>query len=556
MYSLGHVTYDRYLSKRLFNGLTEYSVRHDQEGNGMKGKGKWNWTKSLLFVLMAAVMMLGVQTVRAYAQTPASKPGNVKISNPNGDDTALISWENPWGDTELAAKNDKDVTGGLVIEQSTDGGKNWEDAQTIKYTDSQKKAKQSTYLHGMQHGTAYSFRIFYYNDSQRITEAGEKVNFSIKWATKNGTAAAQEASAEQSIKRKFADKGKVTTSGGYNANSDLKKGMKVVFDRGAYTLTAEVLKVANVPQNRGNHLFYTIKYTLKSKIGKRLAVSAYTGNKYESYSWSESSDGLTRTAEITSDVKAEAACQFIRIQIKAYSPAAEANEYLEFASNPGPENLTVGDPLNYGAVPVADSTKNSVKLTNLTEGKKEIQYRKKGAQKWTSVKTSKENYTIKKLKASTEYQVRYRFYGKGQDRSGKSVSIYSEWTTTITIRTAMKKAPRVTLKASGAKYKKTRIPARWVKIGKTWYWKKAHYETATTFKLKVNGKKADGLAGYVLQSDGVRQSLKKKSGTVKFCLGGDLRGQTIKIKVAAAANKTHSGLTGLSPFTTYKVKIK
>ena len=57
MYSLGHVTYDRYLSKRLFNGLTEYSVRHDQEGNGMKGKGKWNWTKSLLFVLMAAVMI-------------------------------------------------------------------------------------------------------------------------------------------------------------------------------------------------------------------------------------------------------------------------------------------------------------------------------------------------------------------------------------------------------------------------------------------------------------------------------------------------------------------
>ena len=126
MYSLGHVAYDRYLNWRIFYGLTGYSVRHDQEGNGMKGKGKWNWTKSLLFVLMAAVMMLGVQTVRAYAQTPASKPGNVKISNPNGDDTALISWENPWGDTELAAKNDKDVTGGLVIEQSTDGGKNWE----------------------------------------------------------------------------------------------------------------------------------------------------------------------------------------------------------------------------------------------------------------------------------------------------------------------------------------------------------------------------------------------------------------------------------------------
>lgn len=71
----------------------------------------------------------------------------------------------------------------------------------------------------------------------------------------------------------------------------------------------------------------------------------------------------------------------------------------------------------------------------------------------------------------------------------------------------------------------------------------------------MKGKKAGGLAGFVLQSDGVRQSLKKKSGTVKFCLGGDLRGKTIKIKVAAAANKTHSGLTGLSPFTTYKVKI-
>ena len=140
------------------------------------------WMKGLLFVLAAAIMVFGVRTVTAYAAAPRSKPGNLKLTE-NAETNVILTWENPWGDDLVKAKNDDDVTGGIIIEKSQDGGKTWEilDAGIVSYDyGASYKCKQKATDDDLVHGKTYTYRAYYYNINRSTTSNRiSKSNISI-----------------------------------------------------------------------------------------------------------------------------------------------------------------------------------------------------------------------------------------------------------------------------------------------------------------------------------------------------------------------------------------
>ena len=522
-------------------------------------KGGFFMKKLRIFLIMAVLaLVFSACTAATYAANSriSVKPSNLKVENKHNSSEATFTWENPWPSSTFGNKVTTEYgCWGLRIDKSEDSKKTWAECVRIGSFDAGSSYyNKTTYYATLEHGKTYYFRAYYYdqqNNAGPMTTIGP-----VKWTTESGSASDADAAEKADILKKVKTKGKVTKSGGYGETAALKKGMKVIYDRGAYKLTVEVTSAAHLIDYDGKpYSTATFSYTLTSKIGKKLYVRIYDHNstKETVANWTYSSDEMTKTAKLDFKWDNALGCRYQKLMVDynlgtppSYFPTQ--TEYFDFALIPGVLGLT----------DKTKSTKNTIKASGLpSDCKKVFYYRKKGTTKWSSKAVSGTSISITKLKTNTNYQVRYRCQVGGKTRSGKAVTLKTSYSPILNIRTQMASAPTVTsVSATGASYGKTHTNAHWEKKGSRWEWVTAYDSYYTTFTLTLKLKKPSGVQGFVIKHDANGSTMIKTGTTIttKLTKAGKQIGKNLTLKISSYTNQ--SSAFGTSAEKTVKVVIR
>jgi hypothetical protein len=198
---------------------------------------------------------------------------------------------------------------------------------------------------------------------------------------------------------------------------------------------------------------------------------------------------------------------------------------------------------------------------NVTENGMVINYRVKGAKKW-SKKTFKGGSSMKitGLKANTAYEWYAQMYVKSaRHDTGEPSTMWSPKTKTFTVRTAEKSKPAVkSYKISGIKYKPHKIAAHWESTGSGLKWVKEQKWTTTEYTMKITFKSVPkGVYGYWVNKDtNVSRGMVKVKGktiTIKCSTNGKAKGKKTSIYLESCTNKNG---TGRSPALKYSYKVK
>ena len=517
------------------------------------------WTKQLL-LLIAACTILAFSAVTAHA-APDVAPANLKVEpKTQNEEIAVLTWTNPRGwFTKKAAYTEDDVYY-IHFYYSDDNQETWNVLKTngtIQRFDYNMLSPVDTSIEtdALEHGKSYYFRVCY-ADYDEEDGPFSNVFGPLTWSTSTGRNEDTRNNAVNEVKKLSRKKGKVTETGGYSATKAVKKGMKVVYDRGAYKLTVETDDVSTSANYKGK-----IERNVKFKVTLESKVLEYA-------------DLISDTFKITSEIKDD---DGDRINASWSYPAegSSATSFVRSYDTPGYKKLTftVGDNnslfkktevFSFAVTPSGNNTgnlevtKNSITFKDQPDYRQLFQYRKKGAASWKKKYSSSSTVSFKKLKPNTLYEFRIRAEIKTEAADGTSKTMKSPWIKTQ-IRTARKTKPTV-IRAytSGAKYKKWTEKGHWVTgtVGttktKTWEPTKTYSSTAYTVHLKV--KKPSGVKGFIYTiNGGVEYQTKKATIKTPASSGGNVVGKTCTVKICSCTN---SDFTGRSPWKTIKIRIQ
>ncbi len=521
--------------------------------------GKWMKRMAVLFT---SCLLIGLTAVTASA-APQAKPSNLKVTQDSLDNIALLSWTNPrdWSLKKDAIDNDGVYN--FCFLYSTDGQKTWQEvstAHTISSFDYNKSSEVDTSIKTsdsfMTHGKTYYFKMCYVD--QRGSKGPDSNIVKITWSTASGRSADAKAEARREIKRLAAKTGTVTADGGYSASSNAKKGMKKVYNRGAYRLTVEIEKAYCGMTYSGFQSSYDFRLTVESKItsygdianpsyGDAISVDVRNENRTPQVFWTYPKDGLS-VATFSVDYSGPG-YKYVEFTLHDRANLFEKKEVFEFFSAP-PKPLIKGN---------MSITKNSITFEHQPSYRQAYYYRKKGASSWKKVLSSKESVTIRRLKANPVYEVKVRASVKSSTYSGTSKTAKSKWAR-AEIRTARKSKPKAkSAYTSGASYSKSTIPGHWV-TGTTgtvhWTrWEPRHTSSGTSYTVHLKMKKPKGVKGFVYTINEGGSWYYSKSAVInhKASSGGNAIGKYCTVKICSCTNKD---MTGMSPWRTIKIRIR
>lgn len=509
----------------------------------------------ILFVMAFLALVISAGAALTCADTAGIrvKPSDLKVENKFHSTEATFSWKNPWPDNTFGGSTVVNEYGcwGMKIDKSEDGKKTWKDCVKIfGYNYGSSYYGKTSDSATLEHGKTYYFRAYYYDQDEN---PGPMVYIGpVKWTTESGEAAEAAASEKADIIKKIKNKGKVTKTGGYGATNPIKKGMKVVYNRGAYKLTVSVKSVSSGYVYGHSVTNATFNCEFEKKI-KQFTPDIYSADKSTnslSNVWKEAGNNKWK-AEFTQSFSDDLGCKrlkFVMMYAYNYSEVpSTATEYFDFAVVASPGALTLGE----GGV---TTTKNTISLKNLPENtQKVIYYRKKGASKWSSKTVSGTSTSITKLKANTAYQVRYRCKTTVTSSGGSKKTVSSAYSGTLDVRTQVATAPVVaSVSTSGAHYVNKWVPGKWVNTTQGKKWQAGHQDNYTGFTVKVTMKKPSGVYGFRVKNYGTPT----KGATLTFgaSKAGNCKGSTFTFQIASYTNSTPDA--GMSPWRTVSVTIR
>ncbi len=509
--------------------------------------------KKVLIIILTIALTVMMVPMFAYADTTRSVPEITKVVQ--SGDLVQIQFDAPDSNATTSRY--------FMLEGRVSGGE-W---QLVDYKD---LMNTGNYLFNFEGGKAGDL-IFEANKTYefRACYASSDFEYGPYSAVQSVIYVVEEEPEEVDNKAIIDTPIKETSSGGYSATKEIKKGMSKTWENDAFKLTMTVSKAAASQAANLREMHVTYDLTLVPKITETMCLSLYDntgkytnanlledvtwecdGQKYYTYDTLEA--GKTYTSSVSAiyfSDKGEIGKLYVLANMEFIHGSVEKPCYFDFAVAPG-----VYQPdMEYSV----EATKSSITIKNfyINEGTTlKMFYKAKSDKKWKSKNVKGKSITVKKLKANTEYQFQFQSSMKSDGRDGKTVTIKSNKTPVLKVKTAIAKAPVIkSVTITKAKYKYNTTKAHWDSWGN---WVPAKKNYFTTFKVKVTLKsKVKGAKALAIKiGDGVFYAKNGKTVTVNASAGGNKIGKSISIKVASCNNKYHIGVSPYSKAKKAKVK--
>ena len=479
-------------------------------------------------------------------------PSDLTVDYTSGYSAINYSWTN----NPSAQVNAQGVR--VVI--SSDGGETWEVIKEVnyKYGASYKSVNSDSYS-GLEHRKNYYCKVFYFDSTD-------------KEGPDSNVVGPIECLIESELKKETAEKIKdaAAQKGSYNYTNyneqRLSKGSKAVFDRGLYKLTLEVTKVSGTK--------ITFKGTVKNKFPEDLQVYCDSVSWIKSLSAKSSNVSISKdsTFTCTADLSEMAqGCNYLKFYMEVNGGYAsgdyDSSETLYLNVNPNGNSLSLNN---------AYANKNTISLgqaftgdSNTTDSGTVVYYRKKGAKKWSKKTFAKgKSMKLSKLSANTVYQFQTQNYIKSKkkggylDKKGTVITNYSDKSNTLSVRTAMAKAPAIkSIKVSKVKVIKTHLKASVFWNGYKWVYTPARDSYSTSYKMTVTLKSNGSKGLMITNTDRSRTGAHffKGSGktfTISGTFNGKMKGKKVKMKFATCNDAAAYYNTGISSYVTKSIKLK
>ena len=350
-------------------------------------------------------------------------------------------------------------------------------------------------------------------------------------------------------------KTKVKTSSS-NYGGYLKKGTSFTWKHGLYTLTvkatnvtskeytlqAEITTKAIAQEPYENTSYPTNHYFLfgDSKINSTKYSAAHLGSADYLYDFGQ--NNLTCTMKMTIPASSlKAGWNAIGFNVVSHNVASVGNKmyWFEFLKKPG-------KPYIGSAHSDANSKATTKSLAFEISGKAgtvQYQYRKNGAKSWKSAKTTKSVVALKKLSASTTYQIRMRNIVKSKNRAGTSKTVRSAWSPVVKLATTPSAKPVISsIDISGATSSTYWQPGHWTSYTSSGVWVPGKYVTSTSYNVRINLARAvKGANGCIVKYGNNLATGKLSNGgkTITIVGGGASIGSSQSFSVAMLANPTY-----------------